>query len=52
MVAWLQKRQNISPKISNEIIQLMGQKIRDSIVDEVSSAHWYAVIVDEASDVS
>ena len=30
----------------------MGKKILDSIVDDVSSAQWYAVIADEASDVS
>ena len=39
------KREYISPKVSNEII-LKG------IVDEVSKAQWYAVIADEASDVS
>ena len=52
MNAWLQKREYISPKISNEIIQLMGQKVLKGIVDEVSKAQWYAVIADEASDVS
>ena len=52
MNVWLQKREYISPKISNEIIQLMGQTMLKGIVDEVSKDQWYAVIADEASDVS
>ena len=52
MNAWLQKREYISPKIANKLIKLMGQKILNGIIDEVSSAQWYSVIADEASDVS
>jgi len=30
----------------------MAQKIFEGIVDEVNSVQWYAVIADEANDVS
>ena len=52
MNAWLQKREYISPKITNELIKLMGQKILSGSIDEVNSAQWYSVIVNEASDLS
>ena len=35
MNAWLQKREYISPKITNELIKAMGQKIFDDIRGEI-----------------
>lgn len=52
MQAWLQKREYISPVIVDEIINLMGQNILRGIVSDVRGAQWYAIIADEATDVS
>ena len=52
MKPWLQKREYISPAIVDEIINLMGQNILRGIISDVKGAQWYAIIADEATDVS
>ena len=52
MKPWLQKREYISPAIVDEIINLMGQNILRGIISDVKVAQWYAIIADEATDVS
>ena len=52
MNEWLKKREYISPVIVDELIKLMGKLIIISIINDVNSAWWYAVIADEATDIS
>ena len=52
MKSWLQNREYISPAIVDEIVRLMGQMILRSILDDIKSVQWYAIIADEATDVS
>ena len=52
MKPWLQKREYISPAIVDELINLMGQNILRGIISNVKGAQWYAIIADEATDVS
>ena len=49
---WLRKREYISPTIVDELIKLMGKAILRDIISKVTSAKWYAIIADEATDVS
>ena len=42
----------VAEESTNELIKTMGQKILDDIIGEINSAQWYAIIADEASDVS
>ena len=52
MNKWLRQREYISPTIVDELIKSMGKSILRDIISEVSSAPWYAIIADEATDVS
>ena len=52
MKEWLSKREYISPDIVNELITTMGQCVLKSILAKVKEAMWYAIIADEATDVS
>ena len=52
MISWLHWKDYISPEIVNEIISSVGQCIMHNILADVSTALWYSVIVDEATDVS
>ena len=52
MKAWLEKREYISPDIINEMIKLMGTAIRNEILAEIKGSRRYAVIADEATDIS
>ncbi|XP_065885455.1 zinc finger MYM-type protein 1-like [Dysidea avara] len=52
MNEWLRQREYISPTIVDELIKSMGKSILRDIISEVSSAPWYAIIADEATDVS
>ena len=46
------KRDYLSPEIINEIISLCGQKLLRQLLQEISEANIFALIVDEATDVS
>ena len=52
MKAWLRKKQYISPVITNEIINIMGVTILEKILTDIKTTKWYAIIVDEATDIS
>ena len=52
MRAWLQRREYISPEIVNEIIMTMGQSVLHQILSEIKSSLWFAIIADEATDIS
>lgn len=49
---WLQKRDYISPAITNEMIVLMGQAVLRGMLSEIQSCQWSSVIADEATDIS
>ena len=52
MISWLHQKDYISPEIVNEIISSMGQCVLRNILADVSTALWYSIIVDEATDIS
>ncbi len=45
------KTKYLSPKIQNEIISILAQKIEDEIVKEIHDAEFYSVIMDTTQDV-
>ena len=49
---WLQKREYISPTITNEIIVLMGQSVLRALLSDIHSCQWFSLIADEATDLS
>lgn len=51
MHLWLKKREYISPDIVNEIV-LMGQNVLRTILAQIKTSMWFALIPDEASDIS
>ena len=51
MKAWLDKKQYLSPVITNKMINIMGMTILKSILTYIKTSKWYAVIVDEATDI-
>ena len=52
MKAWLRKKQYISPVITNEIINIMGVTILEKILTDIKTTKLYAIILDEATDIS
>ena len=52
MKTWLRKREYISPEIINELITIMGQRVLREILTEIRRSYWFAIIADEASDLS
>jgi len=51
MNEWLRKREYISPTIVDELIKSMVKTILRDTISEVTSAQWYAIIADEATQV-
>ena len=49
---WLKERDYISPEIVNEIITICGQRILRQLLEDIKAANYFAVIADEASDIS
>lgn len=49
---WLSRNEYTSPTIVNEIIVLMGQEILRGLLEEIRAAILFAIIADEATDVS
>ena len=49
---WLEDCKYISPQIVNEQVQIMADQLLRSHHEEIHSAPWFAVLVDEATDVS
>ncbi len=52
LVPWLRKREYISPEIINEIITICGQMILRQLLQDISAADHFALIADEATDIS
>lgn len=44
--------QYTSKTIQNELVSVIGDKIRSSIVSEVKEAKFYSIIANEVTDVS
>ena len=42
----------ISPAIVDKIINLIGESILRGIISNLRSVHWYAIIADEATNIS
>jgi hypothetical protein len=50
---WLNKRHNwLSHDIQNEILQIMSNDILRDIAAEIRQNRWFAIIVDETTDIS
>ena len=41
-----------SPEIINEVIMMMGQAVLRDILTEIKRSYWFALIADEASNLS
>ena len=52
MISWLQQRDYISPTITDEIVNSMGQMILRGILKDIKSVQWFSIIADEAIDIS
>ena len=48
---WLREKKYFSPEIVNEQIELMANSVLRSILSEIHSTGWFAIIADEATDV-
>lgn len=49
---WLTSQKYMSPEILNELIELMAQDVLRSVLAEVQSVPYYAIIADETRDIS
>ena len=52
MKAWIDKKQYLSPVITNEIINIIGLTVLEKILTDIKTSKWYTIIVDEATDIS
>ena len=50
--SWLKQQMYISPEIVNEIITICGHKILRQLLQNITAADYFAVIADEATDIS
>ena len=48
---WVSERKYLSPVIVNEQIKQMADHVLHSLLTEIISAPWFAVLADEATDV-
>ena len=42
----------LSPTIQNEVIELLGKKIKHIILKEIKAAKYFSILLDSAPDVS
>ena len=49
---WLKKRDYISPEVINEVITICGQTILRQLLQDITAADYFALIADEATDIS
>ena len=49
---WLKTQEYISPEIINEIIAICGKTILRGLLQDIIAADYYALIADEATDIS
>ena len=52
MSAWLRRKEYLSTDIINEIIVMMGQAVLKNILTQIKCSTWFALIADEATDIS
>ena len=52
LASWIKKREYISPPIVNEMITLCGNAVLRLLLNEISSAQYFSLIADEATDVA
>ena len=52
LLTWIKERKYFSPQIVNEQIALMGHSLLRKLLEDIRSAEWFSLIVDEATDVS
>ena len=52
LASWLKKREYISPSIVNEMITLCGNTILRQLLNDILSAQYFSLIVDEATDIA
>ncbi|MCG8624098.1 MAG: DUF4371 domain-containing protein [Proteobacteria bacterium] len=48
----LNMKEYISPNIVNEVIVVMGQTVLRSIIAQIKTSMWFALIADEVLDIS
>ena len=49
---WVQDNRYQSPEIVNELIEIMGHSVLRSILSNMSSQRWFALLADETRDIS
>ena len=42
----------LSPTIQNELIELLGKKVKDLILEEIKTANYFSILLDSTPDVS
>ena len=54
LTAWIGKKtfRFISPKIQNEIVQMMALDILEKVTENVKKANFFSILLDESRDVS
>ena len=49
---WLKDGKYQSPEVINELIEIMAHKVLRSLLCDISSRKWYAIMADETRDIS
>ena len=49
---WLKDGKYQSPEVINELIEIMAHKVLRSLLSDISSRKWYAIMADETRDIS
>ena len=49
---WVQENRYQSPEIVNKLIEIMGDSVLRSILSNMFSQHWFALLADEIRDIS
>ena len=52
MKAWTEGNKHLSPQILNELIAIMSNQLLRGILHEIKQAVYFALIADEALDIS
>ena len=53
-VIWVPKGANkyLSPAIQNELIEILGQRVKNDILDEIRTASFFSVSMDTTQDIA